>query len=252
MNKKIRYLELDVFRGVAVVMMVIFHFLYDVNMFHLAWIPLFTNPLWIVYRETLVFLFLGVSGACLFLDHGKYGDSPNSIHGPTFWKRTLKLAAGACVITVATYFYDKSLVILFGMLHFLALSAILCLPLTRAPRWALLVSFLAIAFGHMADLNNPPHYIPYIAWMGFGSLRMRSFEVMPLIPYIGYITLGIFIASHEWQAEKDYLVVRLNPLLKINHLFEKIGQHALMIYLLHRPISMAIVYFFKVCTFKAK
>src|SRR5437773_267356 len=116
-----RYLELDLFRGIAIVMMVIFHLLYDLNQHRFVQVDLFGSSFWIIFRHIILFLFIGVSGACVYLINRQQ----------IRWKRVLiwtaKILVAAAIVTVATYYYDPNRVVLFGILHFLATANLLAL-----------------------------------------------------------------------------------------------------------------------------
>lgn len=231
-----RLLELDVFRGVAILMMIVFHFLYDLHFYQLAKFRLFSNPFWLVYRETLVFLFLGVVGVCLFLEHR------NGIRWRPYWRRFLRITAGAALVTVTTYLYDPKRVVLFGVLQLILVSSLLALPFLRRKSLCLTFALFLLAFGHIGDLNESRHYVPYLTWIGFGALRVRAFEIFPFIPYFGYVLLGIYLASFVFKNGQNYLFVRLNSESRRNFFLSFLGRHSLLIYLAHRPISLGIVY----------
>ncbi|MBT3457430.1 MAG: DUF1624 domain-containing protein, partial [Thiotrichales bacterium] len=50
--------SLDLMRGIAIIMMIAFHFIYDLNTFGFTEVPLFTHWIGIVWRCLIVFLFL--------------------------------------------------------------------------------------------------------------------------------------------------------------------------------------------------
>ena len=63
----VRDLSLDLIRGLAIIMMIAFHFIYDLNSFGFTQIPLFTHWLGIAWRCLIVFLFLSAVGLRLVL-----------------------------------------------------------------------------------------------------------------------------------------------------------------------------------------
>lgn len=224
--------------------MALFHFLYDLNFNGVTHIPLFRDPFWIVYREILLFLFMGVSGICLFLNHGKSKDPANRIRWANFWRRFFKISMGAALITLGTYLYNPRLTVWFGILHFFAFASLASLPFVRFPSWALPIGFLSVVLGHAADLKRGAYYIPYLAWVGCGSDRLRTFEVIPVIPYLGYLLLGIFIASLIRPEERDRFFISLKPNASWVRILAFLGRHSFLIYFLHRPVTLGAAYLF--------
>lgn len=231
-----RYSELDVFRGVAIMMMVVFHLLYDLNYFHLMKVGLFSDPFWIVYRAALVFLFFGVSGACLVLMHG------DGVRWGAFWARFLKIAGAALLVTVSTYLFKPKFAIWFGVLHLLAVSSLLAIPFLTRPRLGMALAVLLLAFGYMADLNEGRHYLPYLSWIGFGSDKLRTYDLFPIIPYFGYVLLGSSLAVKALGEGKSYLFASLNQAAPWNRFLSALGSRSLVIYLVHRPLSFGGAY----------
>ena len=62
---------LDLMRGIAIIMMIAFHFIYDLNSFGFSDIPLFTHWAGIAWRCLIVFLFLSAVGFTWVFANGK-------------------------------------------------------------------------------------------------------------------------------------------------------------------------------------
>lgn len=238
-----RYVELDIFRGVAVLMMIVFHLLYDLNFQNLTHIPLFQNPFWLVYRETILFLFLGLSGGCLYLVHRE------QIHWPLFRKRMLRLLIVALLVTVGSFIYARQNAVYFGILHCIAATSLISLALLRHPSQTLLLGILLLAVGFIGDLNERQNYVSYLAWLGPGSLNIRSFDLVPLIPYLGYSLVGVFMMSRVIHTKRDYLFVRLRPEARHNRVLAFLGKHSLFVYLIHQPILVGMIHIFRASFF---
>ncbi len=232
-----RYLEIDFFRGIAIAMMLLFHGLFDLSLFKLAELPLFSNPFWLVYRETAVFIFLSVSGFCLYLEHRE------QIRWKRFWLRFFKLSLAGALITVATHSYDPSRTIWLGILQFFALASLLGLFFLRFDRLNLIIGVLIIALGFIGNVNEAPHFIsPGLTWLGFGTMRLATFEIFSLIPFFGYFLIGIYLGRYFLkQKNEDYFLLKLNG----QHLSVRgisfMGKYSLLIYLLHQPIFLGLL-----------
>ena len=64
-----RVAGLDIFRGYAIVLMVIFHFCFDLNYFHIVPINIRSESFWIYFRFCIVFMFIFSAGMSLQLAH---------------------------------------------------------------------------------------------------------------------------------------------------------------------------------------
>ncbi len=235
---KVRYLEIDVFRGIALLMVVFFNLIYDLNLYQVTAIDLYQNPFGRVYIASGVFLFLGVSGGCLFLDYGR------QIRWGHFWNRILRISLAALVVTVSTYLFNPKYFVYLGILHFIVLASFLALPFLRFRTFNLFLAVALLAFGYIGDLNAPTHYVPYLAWLGFGSNAAPTFDIFPLIPYFGDVLLGIFLTSQALREGKDYLFIKLNPSRPSNQFLSFLGRHTLIIYLVQRPIDIGLLQLF--------
>ena len=237
-SKHKRYLEIDFLRGVAILMMIVFHFLFDLALFKIANFPIFSNPFWLVYRETGVFIFMSVSGFCLYREHHE------KILWNRVWKRFLKLMlAGAC-ITIATYYYSPDKTIWLGILQFFALAGLLGLFFLRFDRLNLILGVLIIAFGFIGKVNEAPNYMgPLFTWVGFGTMHLNTFEIFPIVPFFGYYLIGIYLGKKLSEAkDQDHYLIHINPHNEWIRFIAFFGHYSLLIYLIHQPILLGILY----------
>src|SRR5690606_40199877 len=70
MNGGKRFVEVDALRGIAVIMMVAYHALFDLDFFSVTEIDMSSPPLWLAGRLT-AFLFIFISGLSLSLSHSR-------------------------------------------------------------------------------------------------------------------------------------------------------------------------------------
>lgn len=209
-----RSTALDSLRGLAVFLMLIFHFTYDLWLFgHIS--TSMRDGFWFALPRLIVFIFLWCVGAALELTHG------NVIKWPAFWKRWFKLIAIALVITVATYFTFPRSWIYFGTIHCIATVSLLALPFFKF-RWARLPVFIAILTGQ--------YLLGYdIAWMS-RLITHQSMDFIPAYPWFWVVLLGLM--SGPWVLRRWH--PRPNPVLDF------LGRHALKIYLVHQALFYAL------------
>jgi len=222
---------IDALRGLAVVLMVIHHFLYNLVYFLGAPEWLFTNPVFDVLHYTFAGLFIFLSGV-------------SSRFSRSNIRRGLIVIAVAMVITAVTYYMKMP--IWFGVLHLLGFSMVF-FGLTRKfwdliPRKAAPVIFIAlIVIGAIATAH--PVYAGASAWLrnvvsilGWPQPGFVSFDYFPLLPWLFVFLLGtwagLYIAERKlpgWFYEAEFPV------------FPAIGRKALIVYILHQPVLYALV-----------
>jgi uncharacterized membrane protein len=207
-----RSLFLDTLRGFTVILMIIFHFSFDLNFFGMVNIDIIHAPFWYFFPRLIVFLFLFAVGVGLTLAHR------DGIKWKSFLKRLALLIFWAIFISVATYAFFRDNWIYFGTLHAITIVSLMSLPFIKRPWEALAVGLCLFIPSIAFDLNIP--------WIQLGH---ASWDYISPFPWLGASLLGIF-AAHKGI---HLLNVRANALTKsLNYL----GKHSLFIYLIHQPI----------------
>ena len=216
MNAQERYNSLDAIRGLAVILMVIFHGAYDLWLFDLVEINI-REGFWFGLPRFIVFLFLWCVGASLQLTHAE------GVRWPKYWQRLGKLVAMAATISLVTYFTFPKSWVYFGTLHCIAGVTFLALPFFFIP-WARLPVMLAIIVAQYALGFD-------IAWVG-GIFPKYSMDFIPAYPWFWVTLLGMLTGP--------YVLKRLPRRFPGEKPFIGPGTHALKIYLLHQPILYAV------------
>ena len=216
-SPKERSLFLDALRGFTVVLMIIFHFSFDLDYFEIVNIDIINDPFWYFFPRLIVFLFLFAVGIALSLAHR------NGIKWKAFGKRLLLIAFWAIVISAVTYkFFPKSW-IYFGTLHAIAVVSVMSLPFLKRPWLALFVGLGLFIPSILMDANLP--------WI---QLQHSSWDYISPFPWIGASLLGVF-ASHKGIHRLEIPTNRV--IASLNYL----GKHSLFIYLIHQPILFGIL-----------
>lgn len=214
---KKRYSLIDEIRGLAVVLMIIFHGAYDLNFFGFVSIDFHRDLFWWFLPRLIVFLFLFTMGMSLGLVHKK------SIQWQPFAKRFLKISFFALIISVATYFTFPTRWIYFGTLHCIATCSLLALPFVKREKLAgvlALILIIPLAFKYQYPWVKLPH---------------QSMDYIPAIPWLAATLLGIY-AYHLKLHTKE-----LSP-NKFTKLLAALGKKSLLIYLLHQPLLFGVVF----------
>jgi uncharacterized membrane protein len=239
--KGVRYYFIDGVRGLAIINMAIFHFLYDVFMIYGK------NPLWYglpvirLWQQMICQTFIFISG--FVWTWGKEGNL----------RRGLRFHFYGFMISMITLIVIPSETIWFGILNFMGFAVLLMFPLQKPfkhipPVFGLGSSaFLFILckqiqhgfvrVGAFLQIPVPDVFysVKILTPFGFPFPEFRSSDYFPVVPWIflylcGYFFHEIFMRHEKWQR----IACRKIPFLSA------IGSRTIWIYLFHQPISMLI------------
>ena len=221
-NKSNRDQALDLMRGIAIIMMIVFHFIYDLNHFHYTNIPLSGFWLTSYWRYLIVFLFLNAVGISLVLAYG------NSFRLNKFIKRLALLGLAALLVSVGTYFQNPDGWVYFGILHLIWTSTLIAIFFIQLPKISLFIAALIFVFKVFLNL---PDLSFLSVWLS-DYLPLFSVDLYPLFPWIAFVFTGIYLGHNPIYKKIFFMKM---PLLQL------IGQHSLIIYLLHQVILFSLV-----------
>lgn len=219
-----RHGEIDVLRAAAIVLMVIFHLVYDLREFAGVNID-YQAPLWFAIGKTSALLFIFVSGL-----------SSGFSRFPV--RRGVKVLFFGMVITVVTFLFMKEEYIRFGILHFLGVTMVLSPFLSKLSSrtlWGLAACSALLGFWFADQAVGTSFLIPFgLIYEGFSSL-----DYYPLFPYLAVTLLGIL-------AYRYFYAHRVKPSLfsfLLNfRLIKWLSRNSLGIYLIHQPIILFILF----------
>jgi uncharacterized membrane protein len=220
---KIRYGEIDVLRAVAIVLMVLFHFVYDLKEFAGVSID-YQSPFWFSIGKTSALIFIFTSG----LSNG-FSRSPV--------RRGLKVLFFGMVITAMTFVFMREEYVRFGILHFLGVAMILSPLLLKLPSWALwglTASSAVLGFWLKEQVLKTSLLLPLgLMYNGFGSI-----DYYPLFPYIAVTLLGI-LAYRYFYAHREESLFSFQLDSKV---IKWLSGNSLGIYLIHQPILLLAIF----------
>lgn len=223
---KSRIWEIDFLRGIAFLCMVYDHTIFDLNYIF----GIETNFLWgydsiIGDFSAIVFITLcGVSS----------NFSKNNI------KRGLIVFASALVLTVFTALADglfnTSLIIVFGILHFLGIAMIISHFAKKLPLWVTIV-FSAASWILSEVLITVRVNTNIFCMFGLHSDNFYSADYYPLFPYIALVLSGIVFGKIFYKEKKSLFrfTIGRNPI-------SFFGKHSLILYFIHQPIVFAVLF----------
>ncbi len=223
MISKQRYGEIDFLRAVAILLMVLFHIVYDLREF--AGINInYQDPVWFLIGKASALLFIFISGLA-----SGFSRSPV--------RRGLKVLLYGMGITIATYLAMKDIYVRFGILHFLGVTMILSpiiYSLSSRILWVLAGASALLGFWFKGLVLETSLFLP----LGLMYKEFGSMDYYPLFPYISVTFLGVLAYRHLYQRRSKPLVafkLDYKPILWLS-------RNSLLIYLVHQPIILLIIF----------
>ncbi|MDN5332297.1 MAG: hypothetical protein PWP45_1522 [Tepidanaerobacteraceae bacterium] len=214
---KRRIVELDLFRGIAVILMVMFHGVFDLSYYFGLDID-YSGGLWYYEGKLSALMFIWIAGIASYFSRNP-------------WQRGIRLLLFGMAITAATYFLDRTNYIKFGILHFLGTSYLLSVYFKKISSF-MLVLLAAAIFGAGTYFDSITVQNPYLFPLGITAPYFSSLDYYPLIPYFGVFLLGMAFGRSFYA--KGY---RVFGNLGENFL-SLLGKHSLFIYLVHQPVIL--------------
>lgn len=230
-EKPQRIVTVDILRGIAILMMFIFHFSYDLNLFGYVEINFLKDPFWANFRSLIVSSFLLLIGISIILTDRK------KFNLQRFNYRMAKILTYALLVTLGSYIMFPESFIYFGILHFIIAASILGL-LFRKFYWLNLI--LGISLLLLDTLySNPIFDNPLINWIGFTTRLPYTEDYVPLIPWFGVVLIGMFIGRAVFLNTPPWLAWKANNPLSKALAFG--GRYSLHIYILHQPLFIGLI-----------
>lgn len=234
-----RLWEIDTVRGIAVVLMIFYHFVFDLAYFHVYSGEMYRGP-WQIFARSIGTTFIVVMGISLTLRYHQL--TPKLERGQlfrTYLVRGATLIGWGMVVTIVTYVLLGRGFVLFGILHLLGLSTILAFPFLRS-RWASLVGGLLVV-GAGFYVNRLVSAEPWLIWLGVQELGRFMVDWYPILPWFGFALLGVFLGFSLWPGgRRRFGLPDLSQVAPVRGL-TFLGRHSLLIYLIHQPILLGIL-----------
>ncbi|MDP4108522.1 MAG: heparan-alpha-glucosaminide N-acetyltransferase domain-containing protein, partial [Bacillota bacterium] len=179
---KERFEIIDACRGVSIMLMVVYHFFYDLVAFcsfpaYVLYNP-FVNSLEVFFAS----LFIIMSGASTQFTRSNK-------------KRAVKTLLAAAAVTLVTWIFDNSAFVLFGILHFLGFAALIYgffgRQIDRIVEKVNPAIFIALFFVFRQILNRP-YNIRGLWALGIYTRSFMSTDYFPMLPWIFIYFFGIW------------------------------------------------------------
>jgi len=258
LDRSKRAFELDFLRGFSISMMILHHFAFDIrylvgkDVFSIIESDLFDQ----VLQPIFLIIFVLISGICCQFSRDNF-------------KRAIKLLivamAFSLVMAVFSFVSKESLFVFFNILHLLTVGTFLFAlydlwerktahnrldpcgnEIRHSVRGEIMILILAgviiysdqLFRGIGSDIGSyallPLGFLPD-NYLGMG-------DYLPLIPWLGFFFIGVMVGRFGY-ADKQSLFLRTPSWIR--RLFvplEWVGRNSLLVYLIHQPIILGVLY----------
>lgn len=219
-----RLVPLDTLRGAAILLMIVFHIVVDLTEFYDYGIEYLSGP-WYWEGKFSAVLFMGIAGASAVINR-------------RLIPRGLQVFGCGLLVSAATYWFDPSTFVRFGILHLIGVSILTCPMLLRFRlAWLPLLAAGCFAAGKSIALLTADHswFLPF----GITPVNFTSMDYYPLLPWYGVFVLGTWVAKMLRLPDR-VLKARLMP--APDNPLAAAGRHSLPIYLVHQPLLLGLLY----------
>jgi uncharacterized membrane protein len=232
-----RLWEIDLFRGIAILMMVLFHTVFDISFLGIAPLDVSTG-FWRYFAYATASLFLLIVGVSLIVSHDKAQQKISGVPlALKFVTRGIFIFALGLLVTLGTWLYLRDGFVIFGILHLIGISVLLSPLFFRFGKLNILLGLACIPAGWIiSGMSGPAIMLP----LGIIPPGFASVDYTPLFPWFGLVLIGMGIGKFLYAAgERRFKAPQIPELIVTPLSF--LGRHSLLIYLVHQPVIILLL-----------
>ena len=228
---------MDAVRGVAIIMMIVYHSTYDLDTLG-GYDIQSTTGYWALFADITAGLFLFLVGVSLVISRTRTSLTGWRLLGK-YLARSLRILAYGMVLTVVFLALGMG-VVAFGILHLIGISIILAYPFLGLRFTNLVLGTLIFAAGQYILAQGLDSQSFWLLPFGVVPEGMIMPDYRPLLPWFGVVLIGLFFGNVVYgdgrrpAVLEDKAPVLARPLLPP-------GRNSLSIYLIHQPIIVALL-----------
>jgi len=242
-NLSQRFWEIDFLRGIAIIMMVLYHLLYNLHYFAHYNVNVYSG-FWLYFARATATTFIFLVGVSLTISFSK-AKKISLDEKKLFLKyliRGLKIFSWGLIITLVTWVFLREGCVVFGILHLIGISIILAYPFLRFHSWNLLIGLLLIFSG--LYLKGLTFNFSWLVWLGVKPAHFYTVDYFPLLPWFGIVLIGLFFGNLLYPDHSRKFQLSNLSSFSVIKIFCFLGKHSLLIYLIHQPLIIVLLYLF--------
>lgn len=236
-----RFWEIDLLRGCAILLMVLYHLLFDLNYFAIYDIDVSSGfPL--AMARTAASLFLLLVGISLTLSYSRsrlMGHESGFL--PHLLKRSAWILSLAVGVSWVTYLAIGRGFVVFGVLHLIGLSLLLAYPFLKLKNANFVFGVAFILLGKYSGAISVG--FPWLLWLGLAPANFYSVDYFPVLPWFGVILLGMGLGSLLYPGYRRSFTLPDLSASSMSRVLAFLGQNSLAIYLVHQPVIIMLLLF---------
>lgn len=227
--------EVDFFRGIAILMMAVFHFMWNLDYFSVTSGNLYSG-FWGVFQKLTGGLFIFLVGVSLTLSYSRSKER----YPIKFIARGFRIFCYGLMITVFSYFFSAENTVFFGILHFIGIATIIATPFIRYTCVNFLFGCLFLGAG--VYLSKFTLSFPWLVWV-WHNHPVNTLDLYPLLPWLGIVFLGLFLGNVLYPDGRRRFKATLPTITsKISRPVEFLGRNSLIIYFIHLPVMFGLAF----------
>jgi len=236
-----RYPEIDLLRGLAIVMMIIYHLLFDLYFFGIYQADVL-HGFWRIFGWGCASLFLFIVGLSFSISYARASQRLAGVNlYLKYLKRGLFIISCGLLVTAATWFFlGGEGFVVFGILQCIGVSVIIA-PLFYRFGWKNIIIGMVIVYAGWLIAGFYGHVL--LLPLGVRPYFFSSIDYVPLLPWFGAVLFGIGTGSLLYPGGIRSYANKVS----IHGSFLWIcvmGRHSLLVYLLHQPVMLLILMLF--------
>ena len=230
-----RFYQIDLARGIAVILMVIFNWSVALDYFKIfsvggGWLY------WWLFPRLIAGAFILLAGISFFIMSEKIKNH-EELKKKSF-ARGAKIFSLGILATAATFFLTPAQTIWFGILHFFGVSFLLAPFFRNFGKANLVLGIFLMVAGFL--LNTISLQTSWLLWLGFPPENFTTFDYFPMLPWFGLTLIGIYFGKIFYSTEKINPHQTRTPAFLAPFIF--FGRNSLAIYAAHQPLLIAVLH----------
>ncbi len=232
-----RFWDVDAVRGVAIVMVVLYHLVYDLDNF--GGYPIrSTSGFWAVFADASAFAFVFLAGLSLAISSSREREAGRRDLFGKYLRRGVKIFLYGMLITLVFWVLDLGAVV-FGILHLIGASIVLAYPFLRLKLANLLLGLLIVAVGAYVQSRGLYAEGVWLAPLGVRPEGLSMPDYRPLLPWFGVVLLGLFFGNPAYLPRRPRKAMPAPPYAAP---LAFLGRHTLLVYLIHQPVLISVLW----------